>query len=116
MQYTFRILLHTLLSSTRLFGLIKYTYIQEKSLHTMLYVDFFSFNFCSPINFYVIFYSYSLCSLNILDCKSLKQCYSMFSLNKTFFKMTYICIYIIGHYNPSVRIIDIVSHTTYIVC
>ena len=25
-------------------------------------------------------------------------------------------IYIIGHYNPSVSIIDIVSHTTYVVC
>ena len=24
--------------------------------------------------------------------------------------------YIIGHYNPSVRIIDLVSHTTYFVC
>ena len=24
--------------------------------------------------------------------------------------------YIIGHYNPSVRIIDLVSHTTYVVC
>ena len=24
--------------------------------------------------------------------------------------------YLIGHYNPSVRIIDIVSHTTYVVC
>ena len=24
--------------------------------------------------------------------------------------------YIIGHYNPSVRIIDVVSHTTYVVC
>ena len=24
--------------------------------------------------------------------------------------------YIIGHYNPSVRIIDIVSHSTYVVC
>ena len=24
--------------------------------------------------------------------------------------------YIIGHYNPSVRIIDLISHTTYIVC
>ena len=23
---------------------------------------------------------------------------------------------IIGHYNPSVRIIDLVSHTTYVVC
>ena len=24
--------------------------------------------------------------------------------------------YLIGHYNPSVRIIDLVSHTTYVVC
>ena len=24
--------------------------------------------------------------------------------------------YIIGHYNPSVRIIDLVTHTTYVVC
>ena len=24
--------------------------------------------------------------------------------------------YIIGHYNPSVRIIDLLSHTTYVVC
>ena len=24
--------------------------------------------------------------------------------------------YIIGHYNPSVRMIDLVSHTTYVVC
>ena len=33
--------------------------------------------------------------------------------------MNYVVIlhtYIIGHYNPSVRIIDLVSHTTYIVC
>ena len=29
---------------------------------------------------------------------------------------TYIITYIIGHYNPSVRIIDLVSHTTYVVC
>ena len=28
----------------------------------------------------------------------------------------YIHTYIIGHYNPSVQIIDLVSHTTYIVC
>ena len=26
------------------------------------------------------------------------------------------CIYIIGHYNASVRVIDLVSHTTYDVC
>ena len=24
--------------------------------------------------------------------------------------------YVIGHFNPSVRIIDLVSHTTYVVC
>ena len=28
----------------------------------------------------------------------------------------YIHTYIIGHYNPSVRIIDLVSHTTHVVC
>ena len=28
----------------------------------------------------------------------------------------YIHAYIIGYYNPSVRIIDLVSHTTYVVC
>ena len=28
----------------------------------------------------------------------------------------YIHTYIIGHHNPSVRIIDLVSHTTYVVC
>ena len=28
----------------------------------------------------------------------------------------HIYIYIIGHYNPSVRIIDLVSYTTYVVC
>ena len=29
---------------------------------------------------------------------------------------THTHIYIIGHYNPSVRIIDLVPHTTYVVC
>ena len=28
----------------------------------------------------------------------------------------YIHTYIVGHYNPSVRIFDLVSHTTYVVC
>ena len=28
----------------------------------------------------------------------------------------YIHTYIIGHYNPSAKIIDLVSHTTYVVC
>ena len=31
-------------------------------------------------------------------------------------EVKYIHTYIIGHYNPSVRIIDLVSHTTYVVC
>ena len=30
--------------------------------------------------------------------------------------MNKIHTYIIGHYNPSVRIIDLVSHTTYVMC
>ena len=34
---------------------------------------------------------------------------------RTVYSHTYIT-YIIGHYNPSVRIIDLVSHTTYVVC
>ena len=31
-------------------------------------------------------------------------------------KLHYIHTYIIGHYNPSVRIVGLVSHTTYVVC
>ena len=31
-------------------------------------------------------------------------------------KLYYATTYIIGHYHPSVRIIDLVSHTTYVVC
>ena len=31
-------------------------------------------------------------------------------------QITYIHTYIIGHYNPSVRIIDQASHITYVVC
>ena len=31
-------------------------------------------------------------------------------------KLNITYIYTIGHYNPSVRIIDLVSHTTYVVC
>ena len=29
---------------------------------------------------------------------------------------TYLLTYLIGHYNPSVRIIALVSHTTYVMC
>ena len=45
------------------------------------------------------------------------------ALNKTISSLSIIVInishirtYIIGYYNPSVRIIDLVSHTTYVVC
>ena len=38
------------------------------------------------------------------------------NLNRWKTVITYIHTYIIGHYNPSVRIIDLVSHTTYVVC
>ena len=31
-------------------------------------------------------------------------------------RYTYIIIHSIYHYNPSVRIIDLVSHTTYVLC
>ena len=36
--------------------------------------------------------------------------------NSIYSQSSYIHTYIIGHYNPSVRIIDLVSHTTYVVC
>ena len=40
-----------------------------------------------------------------------------FILNNLHIPMVeYIHTYIIGHYNPSVRIIDLVSDTTYVVC
>ena len=45
------------------------------------------------------------------------------ALNKTIsslsiigINISYIHTYIIGHYNPPVTIIDLVSHTTYVVC
>ena len=38
-----------------------------------------------------------------------------------FLTLCFLCVlgmftYIIGHYNPSLRIIDLISHTTYVVC
>ena len=39
----------------------------------------------------------------------------LMSNNPTKYILNYIT-YIIGHYNPSVWIIDVVSHTTYVVC
>ena len=36
---------------------------------------------------------------------------------RTFIRLiTYLLTYLIGHYNSSVRIIDLVAHTIYIVC
>ena len=48
--------------------------------------------------------AYTIVSIfkHIIDCVQL------------YFTNTY--MYIIGHYNPSARIIDLVSHTTYVVC
>ena len=50
------------------------------------------------------------------------RCVVIFKYEKTaklIEENVYFCFihtYIIGHYNPSVRIIDLVSHTTYVVC
>ena len=45
----------------------------------------------------------------------------MNQMDKTYYMKNQILLlcthtHIIGHYNPSVRIIDLVSHTTYVVC
>ena len=61
-------------------------------------------------------------------CNIFQRCLSVYSTifvrrknktnylpNQTWFKC-YIYTYIIGRYNSSVRIIDLVSHTTYVVC
>ena len=42
--------------------------------------------------------------------------YINFTIYIIFIIHTYIHTYTIGHYNPSIRIIDLVSHTTYVVC
>ena len=55
------------------------------------------FIFIAPIR--ISFWRPTQCSIFNFYC-NLKPCYT----------------YIIGHYNPSVWIIDIVSHTTYVVC
>ena len=44
-------------------------------------------------------------------CQTPNQIAEDISKSKSLFSVTYI----IGHYNPSVRIIDLVSHTTYVV-
>ena len=53
--------------------------------------------------------------LHKILCKKLNQVpRNIFCLN--FFFIFKLHTYIIGHYNPSVRIIELVSHTTYVVC
>ena len=41
---------------------------------------------------------------------------AIFQQKLQYIAYTYIHTYIFGHYNPSVRIIDLVSYTTYVVC
>ena len=65
-----------------------------------------------------IFYIFSqLWHCSIKDCRFIY--YSLFfiyfnRLCLLIFHLMYIHTYMIGHYNPSVRIIDLVSHTTYV--
>ena len=41
---------------------------------------------------------------------------NLFYLSICYLREVYLHTYIIGHYNPSVRIIDLVSHTSYVGC
>ena len=78
--------------------------------------------------FCVLFYSFLVLLFvkihsNLIDCKKLleilhfTQLFPMFENSNQISKLQfYIHTYIIDHYNPSVRIIDLVSHTTYVVC
>ena len=59
--------------------------------------------------------------LNVLDMRiqyGKRNFWSWFlkTIEKLIYVHTYIHSYIIGHYNPLVRIIDLVSHTTYVLC
>ena len=66
----------------------------------------------------LIFNVNSDCNLLMIACyiKSAKYLF-FFDLKKLLNIISnYIHIYIIGHYNPSVRIIDLVPHATYVVC
>ena len=54
---------------------------------------------------------------NIIKTTYFRRRFLLFNkLHSSLTKKNYIHTYIIGHYNPSVRIIDLVSHTTYVVC
>ena len=60
-------------------------------------------------------------NLNLLSITNWMELFIFLILciNKIFLKIIgyfYIHTYIIDHYNPSVRIIDLVSHNTYVVC
>ena len=57
-------------------------------------------------------HSKSLYGVELMDLLKIK---ALILLQKVIYTRD-IHTYIIGHYNPSVRIIDLVSHTTYVVC
>ena len=92
-----------------------------------LTLDTFSILLASPIfNGYLLSLPGGIC----LIFKTLKRC-NIIELRTNILYMEAACIqkvieavqhnwtyitYIIGHYNPSVRIIDLVSHTTNVVC
>ena len=58
-------------------------------------------------------------SLKILQSKT-KKCILLlnnsYENNKQIFVVNTLRTYVIGHYNPSVSIIELVSHTTYLAC
>ena len=54
--------------------------------------------------------------LSIITCLWYIIWYILFSVYYILFINILTYTYIIGHYNPSVRIIDLVSHTIYVVC
>ena len=47
---------------------------------------------------------------------TLKNLFNATEIKQKYNKMGKMHTYIIGHYNSSVRIIDLVSHTTYVAC
>ena len=57
-----------------------------------------------------------------MSLKSISMLLREFKLSAKLYDVNIICLhtplytYIIDHYNPSVRIIDLVSHITYVVC
>ena len=67
---------------------------------------------------YILFLSMLYFSLNAsLSCSNLSSLgLTLLYSVPLYYLLHYIHTYIIGRYNPSVRIIDLVSHITYVVC